>query len=62
MKIKKCTQIGFINPDTGKEDETEFDTKSAEAINLFKHDFCEDNHWLSVPRILYITEKDESFK
>ena len=24
------------------------------------HDFCEDNHWSSVPRILYITERDDS--
>ena len=59
MKNKKSTQIGFINPDTGREDETEFDTEIAEAVNLFMHDFCKDNHWSAVPKILYTTAKKQ---
>lgn len=59
-KVKYLTQIGFINPDTGHEDETEFDTSdSAEALNLFTNDFCKDNKWSTKPKILYITKVED---
>ena len=59
-KAKYLTQIGFINPDTGLEDETEFDTgDAAEALNLFTNDFCKDNKWSSKPKILYITKEED---
>ena len=46
-------QIGFINPETGNLDETEFDTDSySEAMCLF-HDFCAENRF-STPEILYV--------
>ena len=48
-------RIGFVNPDTGSDDETEFDVNSIfEALNLFRNDFREDNHWKEMPKILYI--------
>ena len=48
-------RIGFVNPDTGSDDETEFDVNSIfEALNLFHNDFREDNHWKEMPKILYI--------
>lgn len=47
--------IGFINPDTGKEDETEFDADDEqEARELFEIDFCNDNGWEDAPEILYV--------
>lgn len=48
--------IGFIDPDTGKEDETQFDVGTeAEALELFRNDFCKDNHWSKTPQILYVS-------
>ena len=50
-----AVRVGFVNPDTGSDDETEFDVKSIfEALNLFRNDFREDNHWKEMPKILYI--------
>lgn len=50
-----AVRIGFVNPDTGNDDETEFDVNSIfEALNLFRNDFREDNHWKEMPKILYI--------
>ena len=50
-----AVRIGFVNPDTGRDDETEFDVNSIfEALNLFRNDFREDNHWKEMPKILYI--------
>lgn len=50
-----AVRIGFVNPDTGSDDETEFDVNSIfEALNLFRNDFREDNHWKEMPKILYI--------
>lgn len=50
-----AVRVGFVNPDTGSDDETEFDVNSIfEALNLFRNDFREDNHWKEMPKILYI--------
>lgn len=47
--------IGFINPETGLEDETELDAEDEnEARRLFEKDFCDDNGWEGTPDILYI--------
>ena len=44
-----------IRDSTGSDDETEFDVNSIfEALNLFRNDFREDNHWKEMPKILYI--------
>lgn len=53
--VRYSFDIGFINPDTGKEDETEFDADNEqEARDLFENDFCNDNGWEEVPEILYV--------
>jgi hypothetical protein len=50
-----AVRVGFVNPDTGSDDETEFDVNGIfEALNLFRNDFREDNHWKEMPKILYI--------
>lgn len=53
--VRYSFDIGFVNPDTGKEDETEFDADDErEARDLFENDFCNDNGWEEVPEILYV--------
>lgn len=53
--VRYSFDIGFVNPDTGKEDETEFDADDEqEARDLFEIDFCNDNGWEEVPEILYV--------
>lgn len=53
--VRYSFDIGFINPDTGKEDETELDAEDEqEARDLFEIDFCNDNGWEEAPEILYV--------
>lgn len=55
-----AVRVGFVNPDTGSDDETEFDVNSIfEALNLFRNDFREDNHWKEMPKILYTNLSSE---
>lgn len=50
-----AVRVGFVNQTPGSDDETEFDVNSIfEALNLFRNDFREDNHWKEMPKILYI--------
>lgn len=51
-KMTRVVRIGFINPETGNMDETEFDTANhIEAMYLFR-DFCMENNF-GTPKILY---------
>lgn len=53
-------RIGFVNPETENEDETEFDTGDmGEALRLFRKDFCNDNGWDKCPEIIYIEKGKE---
>lgn len=60
-KTREVVRIGFINPDTGNADETEFDTSDTdEALRLFREDFCDDNGWCKCPEITYVEKGKES--
>jgi len=39
----KVTNIGFINPETLTEDETQFDTVSKHSLQECWWDFCKEN-------------------
>lgn len=56
----EIVRIGFVNPETENEDETEFDTGDfGEALRLFRKDFCNDNGWDKCPEIIYIGKDKE---
>lgn len=46
--------VGFVNPETGKADETQFDVQNRQEAKILFKDFCRDNHWTQIPKILYI--------
>lgn len=51
--------VGFINPETQKEDETQFDVYDfSEISELFTH-FAKENHWYNIPEIIYVKQVNE---
>lgn len=54
-KLFPVIRIGFLNPETGNMDETEFDTDDqSEAMCLFR-DFCRENRF-RMPEVLYVDD------
>lgn len=50
--------VGFINPNTKKEDETQFDVYDFSEISKLFTDFARENHWYNNPKIIYVEQID----
>lgn len=48
--------VGFINPETKIEDETQFDVYDFSEISKLFTDFARENHWYNNPKIIYVEQ------